>query len=132
MFLSLSKWVAVVGRCVFSEPDVIDKFIDVGGDVAYLQEAASDVYTARGWIFGFGFCFSTVSILVFYKSLFVQLVRRGSWSCSFPGPPRDSCTLSYLVEGQNEIAWLRDRKMGAMTASLLSRRQRAETTSTPV
>lgn len=53
---------AVVGRCVFNEPDVLDKFIDVGGDVAYLQEAASDVYTARGWIFGFGFCFSTVRI----------------------------------------------------------------------
>eukprot|EP00903_Cladosiphon_okamuranus_P016544 g15262.t1 len=49
-----------VGRCVFSEADVLDKFIDVGGDVAYLQEAASDVYTARGWIFGFGFCFSTI------------------------------------------------------------------------
>lgn len=48
---------------MFSEPDVLDKFIDVGGDVAYLQEAASDVYTARGWIFGFGFCFSTVSIM---------------------------------------------------------------------
>lgn len=51
----------VVGRCVFSEPEVLDKFVDVGGDVAYLQEAASDVYAARGWIFGFGFCFSTVS-----------------------------------------------------------------------
>ena len=28
--------------------------------MAYLQEAASDVYVARAWIFGFGFCFSTV------------------------------------------------------------------------
>lgn len=52
---------AVVGRCVFSDSEVLDNFIDVGGDVEYLQEAASDVYAARGWIFGFGFCFSTAS-----------------------------------------------------------------------
>lgn len=54
----------VVGRCVFSEAEVLDKFVDVGGDVGYLQEAASDVYAARGWIFGFGFCFSTASVLM--------------------------------------------------------------------
>lgn len=52
---------AVVGRCVFRDTDVLANFIDVGGDVGYLQEAASDVYTARKWIFGFGFCFATVS-----------------------------------------------------------------------
>lgn len=51
----------VIGRCVFSETDVLTQFVNVGQDVEYLQQAASDVYTARGWIFGFGFCFSTVS-----------------------------------------------------------------------
>ena len=51
---------AVVGRCVFSDSEVLQNFVDVGGEVAYLQEAASDVYAARAWIFGFGFCFSTV------------------------------------------------------------------------
>lgn len=52
---------AVVGRCVFTDSEVLQNFVDVGGEVAYLQEAASDVYVARAWIFGFGFCFSTVS-----------------------------------------------------------------------
>lgn len=47
---------------MFSDSDVLGNFIDVGGEVAYLQEAASDVYAARVWIFGFGFCFSIVSI----------------------------------------------------------------------
>lgn len=52
---------AVVGRCVFSDADVLTQFVDVGQDVEYLQHAASDVYTARAWVFGFGFCFSTAS-----------------------------------------------------------------------
>lgn len=57
------RYNAVVGRCVFTDSDVLDNFVDVGGEVAYLQEAASDVYVARGWIFGFGFCFSIVSAI---------------------------------------------------------------------
>ena len=51
----------VVGRCVYTDTDVLGNFVDVGGEVDYLQEAASDVYKARRWIFGFGFVFATVS-----------------------------------------------------------------------
>lgn len=65
----------VIGRCVFSEPEVLDNFIDVGGDVAYLQEAASDVYTARAWIFGFGFCFSTVSFVFLVACLYDRTAK---------------------------------------------------------
>ncbi|CAM9571680.1 unnamed protein product [Ectocarpus sp. 6 AP-2014] len=76
-----------VGRCVFSEPEVLDKFVDVGGDVAYLQEAASDVYAARGWIFGFGFCFSTI-LGFFYLGMLqlpglVCMMIWGSIACVF-------------------------------------------------
>ncbi|CAN0423665.1 unnamed protein product [Ascophyllum nodosum] len=58
-----------VGRCVYTDTDVLGNFVDVGGEVDYLQEAASDVYKARRWIFGFGFVFATVLGFVYLAIL---------------------------------------------------------------
>ncbi|CAN0003068.1 unnamed protein product, partial [Discosporangium mesarthrocarpum] len=50
---------AVINRCVFTDTDILSNFMTVGGsDMGYLREFASDVYVARAWIMGFGFCFS--------------------------------------------------------------------------
>lgn len=61
---------------MYSDSKVLAQFVDVGGDVSYLQEAASDIYTGRLYVFGFGFLFSIVSAAIL---LIVVAQSRTRW-----------------------------------------------------
>ncbi|CAM9251312.1 unnamed protein product, partial [Choristocarpus tenellus] len=66
-----------INHCVFSDSDVLENFVNVGGgDVTYLSEFVSDIYTARAWILGFGFGFSLILCFIY-----VALLRMPGMVC---------------------------------------------------
>lgn len=73
-----------LNHCVISDETIAEQFVDVTDETVFLQKFMSDIYVARYWILGFGFCFSfVIGVMYCYLLRIPGLVTIMTWTSIF-------------------------------------------------